>query len=881
MALAPDGTLVAALADGRLLRASGSTLSLLAGGARVIERPIRALTVDARQRIWFGGASGLCFVESAAPGAASASCVLTRSVRVLATTPDGRVWAGTEQGLFRQSGASFERVGAGHRVTALTRDPAGGLWALSRQPEPVFDRVAPEGAPAQVTMPAGESPGGDFAVGADGALWVAVRMAVLRLHDGRADRVPLAFSAQGVLVDREGGLWVSTFPGVLARLGQPQARVIALDEGRGAGAALSVLAARDGSVWTATDESLVRIRGTAVERLGPAELPGLSCPRALAEDAGGTLWVSNCYGKVFHLHDGTLSTFAQGEGLPKAHFDGIAVDRDGVVWVGANGQGLFVLRDGRFRREPLLDTDIRCLFASRTGGLWVGSSAHGLVRLAGGRMRRFGAAEGLGHPFVNAIYEARDGALWVGTRGGGLFRMTGDRLRAVDRAAGFPSDNVDGLVEDGRGDLWVTTDAGLFRLPLGALQAYLAGSRPQVHVIRYGREDGLASERFSDGFNQPAVRSADGRLWLPTNLGLSAMPPPERDRPPPAPRVVIEEVRLGAAVHPLGSGAALRTEAGPGDVAIRYTAPAFAAPQRLHFQYRLEGRDADWIEAGRERVAHYVALASGRYRFRVRASFDDDPALRVVEAALPLTLERPLRAWVTPLGVLALAGALAFAVQRLRVRQVRRRFDTVLAERNRIARDLHDSLAQAFAGIGYQLDHLDRTLREAAPEPRRALERLRALVRAGRLEARQAIWNLRAEGPDHRPLDERLRETAQQARLSSAASVELKVEGAARPLSAAVEQELIGVAQEAVTNALVHGQAHRVDIVIAFAERGVRLSVHDDGAGFEVASAPTPDTQHFGLAGMRERAGRIGATLEIRSTPGQGTDVTVQVGGEA
>jgi len=242
MALAPDGTLVAALADGRLLRASGSTLSLLAGGARVIERPIRALTVDARQRIWFGGASGLCFVESAAPGAASASCVLTRSVRVLATTPDGRVWAGTEQGLFRQSGASFERVGAGHRVTALTRDPAGGLWALSRQPEPVFDRVAPEGAPAQVTMPAGESPGGDFAVGADGALWVAVRMAVLRLHDGRADRVPLAFSAQGVLVDREGGLWVSTFPGVLARLGQPQARVIALDEGRGAGAALSVLA---------------------------------------------------------------------------------------------------------------------------------------------------------------------------------------------------------------------------------------------------------------------------------------------------------------------------------------------------------------------------------------------------------------------------------------------------------------------------------------------------------------------------------------------------------------------------------------------------------------------------------------------------------------
>ncbi len=866
VAVSARGAVFVVLVDGRLARVDSGALVLVGGGVRIADQEILAMAVDPGDRVWLGGAKGLF---RWVPGE-SAERILPNSVRGLLAMPDGRLWAATDNGLFRQADAGFEIVGPPRHVTALATNRRGGLWALSGWGRGLsVDRILPQNAADHVPLPEGDGVVfTDLAVDAADDVWVSGTEVLLRIREGKIARRPLAFMPPKILVDREGSLWTGSIPGMLARLGHPWARVFGFEDGSGPAMALAVLETRDGSVWITSDEALARFHNGSVQRFGRGDLAGMRCPRSLAEDAHGNLWISNCDGAIYRLRDGALTTFGPREGLPaKPGLGNLVVDGEGTLWAGSKDRGLFALRDGRFVREPVVDTEIRSLIASREGGLWVGLRGQGLTRLVDGRARRYGQAEGLRHGFVNALHEGRDGTLWVGTRGGGIYRFSDGHFTALDDRAGFPAENINGLVEDGKGDLWVTTDAGLFRLPHGNRQAR----------IRYGTEDGFTTERFSDGFNAPAMRSRDGRLWFPTNLGLAVIPAPEHERPRPLPRVVIEEIRSGASVHLLAGASAFRT-ADTGELAIRFTAPTFVKPQLLKtFQYRLEGHDPNWQDVGPERVARYVGLAPGRYSFQVRAASGADGEPAVAQAALQLTLDRPLRAWAYPAFGVAVAGLLAFAVQRLRVRQVRRRFAAVLAERNRIARDLHDSLAQGFAGIGYQLDHLDQSLADADAGARKALTVLRTLVRASRLEARQAIWNLRAEEPDGRPLAQRLRETAQQARLSSAAGVELTVDGQERSLSPVVEQELVRVAQEATTNALVHGRAQRVDILLTFEDEAVRLAVQDDGAGFEPTAAPSPETQHFGLAGMAERAARIGGTLQITSARGQGTLVTLVV----
>jgi signal transduction histidine kinase/ligand-binding sensor domain-containing protein len=864
IAVSPRGTLFAALVDGRLAYVTGGALGVVGGGA-IIKGEGAALAVDASDQVWLGSDAGLYRWRA---GAGRAERVLANRVYGLAVV--GQLFSATDRGLLRYDGSGFRTVGPARGLTGLAADSHGGLWTLAGAGrDRSVDRVLPEGATEHTALPSSDDV--DFtalAVDDDGTQWVVGSDVLLRVREGGVSRRALGFRPPALLADREGSIWIGSVSGVLARVAPPWARVVGFEEESGPVVALSVLAADDGSVWSASDPGLTHVEGASVLRLGRAELPALRCPRGLAQDGRGDVWVSTCEGQVLRLRGGQLEVFGRAQGLPRSGLGNIEVDAAGTVWAGARDAGLFALRDGRFVRQPGVDAPIRCLLAGRAGGVWVGTRGQGLLRVADGNVQHLGEADGLRHGYVNALLERADGTLWVGTRGGGLYQLASGRFRALGDGSPFPTENVNGLIEDGREDLWVSSDAGLYRLPRAN----------RLAAVRYGSEDGFATERFSDGFNAPAARTRDGRLWFPTNFGVAAIRAPERDRPRPAPRPIVEEVLLGGAIHAVAGGTSLRALADSGEVAFRFTAPTFSRPQRLKtLQYRLEGRDAAWLDASTERVARYVGLRPGRYTFRVRAVTGADPEPVETGAALQLILERPLREWsYLPLGA-GVAVVLAFAVQRVRVRQMRRRFDAVLAERNRIARDLHDSLAQGFAGIGYQLDHLEQSLGGAGQEARKAVTDLRTLVRLGRLEARQAIGNLRGEGADTRPLSQRLRESAQQAQLSGGAAVEVTVDGDERVLAREVDQELARVAQEATTNALVHGRARRVLVELAFRAREVRLMVNDDGAGFDPAEVPRRQTQHFGLAGMKERAARIGGTLDIASAVGQGTTVTLTV----
>ena len=201
----------------------------------------------------------------------------------------------------------------------------------------------------------------------------------------------------------------------------------------------------------------------------------------------------------------------------------------------------------------------------------------------------------------------------------------------------------------------------------------------------------------------------------------------------------------------------------------------------------------------------------------------------------------------------------------------------MLAERTRIAREIHDNLAQEMSGISVQLEVVARTMPPDAEAARTYLDRARRQVRHGIAEARRYVWDLRSPALENNDLPTALSETARRLTNETAIQAQVEVNGTFRPLARLVEDNLLRIGQEAMNNAVKHAQAQRISVNLVFDARRVQLSIRDDGRGFDNQRAGNGQAGHFGLIGMRERAEQIGGTLSIHSTEGSGTEVVAEV----
>lgn len=221
----------------------------------------------------------------------------------------------------------------------------------------------------------------------------------------------------------------------------------------------------------------------------------------------------------------------------------------------------------------------------------------------------------------------------------------------------------------------------------------------------------------------------------------------------------------------------------------------------------------------------------------------------------------------------ALAGQATLAVQMARLSEQARQA-AVLAERNRIARDIHDTLAQGFTGVIVNLEAANRTLRKNNMElAAQHIEHARSLAQSGLAEARVSVGALRPDVSQRVELAEALQALLRRFEASETLHGEVRLAGDRVPLPADVENELLRIAQESMTNVLKHAEAQRVELRLRFDADAVRLSIIDDGIGFD----PTAHHDGFGLLGMRERAERIGAKLHVTSHPPHGTQVETVV----
>jgi signal transduction histidine kinase/streptogramin lyase len=697
--------------------------------------------------------------------------------------------------------------------------------------------------------------------------------------------------------DREGDLWVGTDSAGLHLLRDQKFITYTTSDGLSGNFVRCVFQSPNGELWIGTDGAgLNRRTASGFEHFSTAEGLSSNVILSLAGGAGGDLWIGTPNGLNLLHQTGTekrqVRRFTSADGLPDDFIRSLYSDRDGSLWIGTR-HGLAHLAAGKFTSFSSMDglgSDFIGAIqrdgtppGSLSGSLWIGTSA-GLSRMHGGAFTNYMVAQGLSNNTVTAIAGDTTGTLWLGTNGGGLNRL---RPAAQEKAAihAFPFSSqalpgtIYGILEDRGGNLWLSSKTGIFRVSIARLNA--AGGDSPIEVTAYGTADGMNIRECSGSGHPAAWKLADGSLWFATLDGVSFVDPahtPENRVPPP---VEIEKILVDDRVRNVRGE--LKIKPGANRLEFQYAGLSFVAPQKVRYRYQLEGFDRGWIEAGSRRAAFYTNLPPGSYRFRVLAA-NNDGVWNTAGASVGLRLLPHFYQTWWFYSALALALlALGYLIYRWRVVQVEAQWSAVLRERGRIAREIHDTLAQGFVGISVQLELVARLLtgsRGAAP-PDPVLEQLdqaRALVRASLADARTSIWDLRSEatGSPDQPgdLPSRLSRSCTRIAGGSSAKVYLQVKGTYRPVEPRIEEELLRIGQEAVANAVRHAAATRIDVQLVYQAARVSLRVEDDGRGFRPGlNGPQG---HYGIRGMQERAGEIDAALVLESAPGEGTRVSVE-----
>jgi signal transduction histidine kinase len=454
------------------------------------------------------------------------------------------------------------------------------------------------------------------------------------------------------------------------------------------------------------------------------------------------------------------------------------------------------------------------------------------------------------------------------------------------------------VIADGR--LWIASEAGIVHVPLAQLHRIADGASERLLPTSVTALDGAPIARVTSNSAEPIWRSADGRVWITTPLGVAvASADPERHgRNPHPPRVHIEEVLVDGRAS--AARGALSVAPRPGRVEVRFTATGLRVPERVRIEYRLDGVDRDWRAAGTPRTATYTELRPGRFRFRVRA-WNEDAVPGAREATLALEV-RPAwyeTDWAAGLGVVGVAGlgaAGASAVAQVRRRRREAARQATAAERVRVARELHDTILGDLAGLAMRLDvmagHVQRSS-AVAPLQGSVLLELRDQARRTLDETRRAVTAMRATTNEVVPLWAQLADVGRRVFAGTEVAVQVRHVGAPQSHAADLEAEVLRIATEALVNARAHSGCRTVSIVCAYGsdrylrqarQTALTITVQDDGHGFDAAGngAGAAAVGHWGLAGMHERAAALGGTLTIASDPGSGTTVrlAVPVGGD-
>lgn len=809
-------------------------------------------------------------------------------VRTVVSDKTGNLWLGTQDGVQRFSNGKLRTYGVAeglpdNEVDVLLADRSGNIWIGT----PAGLAVITKGSLKAYTTKNG-LPGNQIQTlyqDREGAVWVGTNHGIARILQGAISSFS---SKQGlsenlilaIYEDREGSLWVGTESGGVEILRDQKFTTLTSSDGLSDDLVSSVLQDHQGHIWIGTDGGgLDRYDGNhVVAYMGKQGLTS-DTVLALAEDKNGNLWAGTPDG-LNSMQHGRFTSANSADLLPDEFVRSLLADSAGSLWVGTR-HGLAYVKDGRStiytQADGLANDFVGAMTKGRDGSLWIGT-LHGLSHFQHGKFKNYAKKNGLSSNVITALYEDRQGDLWIGTNGEGLNLLrkadSQNEIRSFPPSLGLP-DVLDGILEDGSGHLWISSNTGIFRVRSSDLIGVASGRIQTIPIASYGAADGMKISECSGIGHPSSWKASDGTLWFSTLKGVAWIDPEHFERNAVPPLVAIEQVSVDEKNMPLDGP----IEIAPGHTrfSFRYAGLSFVAPQKVRFKYRLSGFDHSWIDAGTRRVAYYTNVPPGKYTFQVLAA-NNDGVWSAVPAAVVFRLEPYFYQtyWFYLLCAL-LIFFIGWLVYRWRVQQVESRFSAVLAERTRIAREIHDTLAQGFVGISVQLELVTQMLTTSPQLVRDQLNQTRKLVRDSLSEARRSIWNLRSNEDGTVDFASRFSTAIRQRTASKPLETDIQFTGTYRSLTDEIESELLKIAIEAVANVLHHAKATRIQIQMQYDIARVYMRIEDNGVGFITNTDAPRQEGHFGLIGMRERTESIGGSFKVDSSPGAGTRISVEV----
>lgn len=713
------------------------------------------------------------------------------------------------------------------------------------------------------------------------ALWVATaNQGLYRIrnseveHFGAADGMSSDFVTK-LFEDNEGDIWAATSKG-LDVFRDLKVTTFSTREGLVGTTVDGILSSRDGTLWAASDIGLNALLGGRPRAIqGKEGLPGNQV-NSLLEDHMGRLWVG-VDNTMSIYQQGKFHPIKRGDGSPLGFVVGIAEDSEENVWaeIGGPPRELLRIRDLQVR-EVLPASRIpaaRRIAADPGGGIWLGLMSGDLAHYRNGSLEQF---HYLRHrdSKVEDIIVNPDGTVFAATAFGLLGWRKG-RQEILTTRNGLPCDGVNALVNDGRGSLWLYTQCGLVQISNRELDRWWEHSDAVVPMRVLDALDGVRPGLASF---QKAAKSPDGSLWFANGPGLQMIDPTHLGSNPAPPPVHVEEVTADRRRYDSTSN--LHLPALTRDVSIRYTALSFVAPQRVRFRYRLDGQDKGWREADTRREAFYTNLGPGKYTFHVIAC-NNDGVWNEAGATWPFEIAPAFyqTIWFRAIAILS-AGALFWSLYLLRLNQatlaIQTRLGERLSERERIARELHDTLLQGFSGTVLQFQAVLKQIpsqHPVHPKLEKALDRADAVMLEGRLRVR----GLRSEETATSGIEVLVTNCGEELSQNSAAAFHLTITGAPEPLNPVARDEAYRIAREALMNAFLHSMPSKIEAEITYDPSGFRVRVRDDGRGIDPTILSNGKPGHWGLSGMRERAQGIGGRLNIWSKSGAGTEIELTI----
>jgi len=748
----------------------------------------------------------------------------------------------------------------------------------------------------------------DICFDRDGNLWMATGMTGIRkiphtelqTTNDEIANMPDYFNVndglssnfiQCLFMDSEGNIWVGTHGG-LDCFRENKVTAFGVREGY-PNLVMSVAAKPDGRIGVGTSpvgagEILWNGKQFEFRATDPIVNEVAGNVLCLYAERDGSLLLSTGLGSGFRVvRDGKQSHFSLPGGLRLTGVDAMTRDSEGALWLCDRDAGIYRIADGKVETFPELkharNESAITVNCDGKGRVWFGFTVGGVICCDHGKFQKYSQAQGLFGGMVRALASDPSDRLWAAGEGGISIYRDG-KFQTLTRANGLPDDDIFAMLLDNNGSFWLAGPRGIFRVSIKELDQALSENGAKVEGDLLTVADGVRGivrhtmyGALTEGYNV-TTKDRDGRLWFSTTEGLAVLDPGKIPKSPNGPVVHIEQlVAAGQNYHEFKN---LRLPKGTRDCQIDYVGLHFSDPFRVNYQYKLEGYDRDWINARDRRQAYYSNLRPKKYRFHVRArNYDGDwcDPIDGIEFAIAPAFYQTV--WF-PISGAALLGLALLAWHRLRLARLTARVNLQLAaqqeERKRIAQELHDTLLQGFTGVGLKLEALTGSLPASMTAIKKKFEETLLQIDQYLVEGRRSVWELRSPTLDSANcFSAALKKVCERALKGTAIVLNFSVTGHERKLPDVVENNLLRICEEAVANAAKHARPTRIEVEVAFDAKEMRMSIRDNGCGFDSNAVRGIKQGHFGLIGIEERTQAIGARFSLNSQPKEGTQISV------